>query len=230
MHKMTLSEAQLLELKHFIEHRGIKELDVIHEVLDHFACMVEELMEANPNLNFQEAIQKAHRTFGQSGFRPMIRAYELQVEKIMWQMFKQALIQAISSPIVIAAIAVVLFGHLIMSHVPEQVKVFIFKEHSFYLLICILLMGQSMQWYIHYKIRKRIGISTKLKAMQFWQKTVLSIPTLPFALLIILMMMQHTVISEWLIAPMFILMIIRIVAQYRTYQKMEARFGINIGL
>lgn len=230
MHKMTLSDAQLLELKRFIEQRGIKELDVIHEVLDHFACKVEELMEANPNLNFQEAIQKAHRSFGQSGFRPMIRAYELQVEKIMWQTFKQALVHAISSPIIIAAIAVALCGHLLMNHVPQLIKMFIVKEHSFYLIMCLLLIGQSIQWYIYYKIRKRIGITTKLKAMQHWQKKVLSIPTLPFTLIIILSMLQHTVLTNWIIAPVFILMLIRIVAQYRTYQKMEERFGTNFGL
>ena len=84
MNKILLDDSQLLQLKRFIILKGIKQEDVIHEILDHFACKVEEILSTEKNMPFDRAMQLAHQSFGKSGFRPLVAEYEKQVEKVMW--------------------------------------------------------------------------------------------------------------------------------------------------
>ena len=42
MDKLTLTKQQLKELKKFINSRGFREPLIVMEILDHFACLVEE--------------------------------------------------------------------------------------------------------------------------------------------------------------------------------------------
>ena len=89
MNNITLNEDQLWQLRNFIIKRGIKEADVVNEILDHFACKVEEILSTEKNMPFDRAMQLAHQSFGKSGFRPLVAEYEKQVEKVMWSVFKQ---------------------------------------------------------------------------------------------------------------------------------------------
>lgn len=68
MDKVTLTKKQLAELKEFIDTRGFHDPVVIMEILDHFACKVEEKMTENPNLPFLDAMYEAHADFGRMGF------------------------------------------------------------------------------------------------------------------------------------------------------------------
>ncbi|MCB0700300.1 MAG: hypothetical protein H6551_03765 [Chitinophagales bacterium] len=68
MDKVILSKTQLKELRDFIDSRGFHDPIVIMEILDHFACKVEEKMTDNPNLPFTDAMYEAHADFGRMGF------------------------------------------------------------------------------------------------------------------------------------------------------------------
>lgn len=74
--KVTLTAAQIEDLKYFIRTRGFVEPVQIQEILDHFACKVEELLEKDSSLTFPQAMQQAHHSFGISGFRPIIKELE----------------------------------------------------------------------------------------------------------------------------------------------------------
>lgn len=91
MNKVLLDEHQLLQLKRFIILRGVKEEDVIHEILDHFACKVEELMSDNISLPFEKAVEQAYYSFGYNGFKQMSEQYEKRLKRIVWGEFKNAL-------------------------------------------------------------------------------------------------------------------------------------------
>lgn len=96
--KMILNEAQLEVLRQFIRQRGFKDIVVIHEILDHFACKTEEIWHTHPQLSLEEAIQKAHQTFGIMGFRPIVAAFEQQARKKYSRIFRKNLLQTLYSP------------------------------------------------------------------------------------------------------------------------------------
>lgn len=68
MDKMKLSQEQLKELRYFIYKRGFREPEVMMEILDHFACKVEDKLSAKPGMSLEEAMKEAHNEFGYNGF------------------------------------------------------------------------------------------------------------------------------------------------------------------
>lgn len=95
MDKIILGKEQLLELKKFIYGRGFRNPVEVMEILDHFACKVEERMENDPALTLSEAMQLAHKDFGVTGFRQIVIAYETATRKkyryVYWQSFRKSL-------------------------------------------------------------------------------------------------------------------------------------------
>jgi len=96
MDKYTLNGQQLDQLRMFIRRRGFTDDLVVEEILDHFACKVEELLDTEPRLAFDEAVERAHRSFGVSGFRPVVKAFEHQLgsryRRLFWRNVKQILL------------------------------------------------------------------------------------------------------------------------------------------
>lgn len=76
MDKVKLNREQLQEVVAYIERRGFKDPLVLVEILDHFACKVEEKMEARPGITLGAAIVAAHADFGPMGFRPLTKSFE----------------------------------------------------------------------------------------------------------------------------------------------------------
>jgi len=81
MNKTTLTRDQLQQLMTFIESRGFKEPFVVMEILDHFACKVEEKLENNPSLSLEDAMHEAHADFGALGFSPISSTYYAYLKK-----------------------------------------------------------------------------------------------------------------------------------------------------
>lgn len=77
--QIILDADQLAVLKRYIKARGFRDPAVVIEILDHFACKVEELMIHHPSLALETAMQRAHASFGVAGFRPMVVAYEQEL-------------------------------------------------------------------------------------------------------------------------------------------------------
>ncbi len=98
MDKYTLNEKQLDQLRMFIRKRGFNDDIVVEEILDHFACKVEELIIANPHMMLDEAMGKAHHSFGVSGFRPVVKAFEKQLESRYRRLFWRSVRQILVSP------------------------------------------------------------------------------------------------------------------------------------
>jgi hypothetical protein len=106
MDKIILSEEQLIALEKFIQKRGIKEPDVIAEILDHFACKVEELMTEYPHNNFETAVRRAHQSFGTTGFRTLAKAYEDGLSNEIWHVYKHAALDTILSPKILLILSI----------------------------------------------------------------------------------------------------------------------------
>lgn len=98
MDKITLTKEQLKELKKFINSRGFREPLIVMEILDHFACLVEERLQADPALSLTEAMQQAHNSFGVMGFRPIADAADKERNKRLNRHFHKTLGGMVKSP------------------------------------------------------------------------------------------------------------------------------------
>ncbi len=91
MDKRILTPAELQQLKQFIISRSARfaEPVILLEILDRFACKTEELLTADPRLSFEEAMRKAHQSFGIKGFAPIAAACEQSIDQKYRQLFRK---------------------------------------------------------------------------------------------------------------------------------------------
>ena len=91
--KVKLTPEQITLLKDFIRKRGFNDALQINEILDHFACKVEEVLTEDNTLNLKQAMQKAHNSFGVMGFHPIAEALgkglSLKYKQIYWKYVRQ---------------------------------------------------------------------------------------------------------------------------------------------
>lgn len=232
MDNITLNEEQLWQLRRFIIKRGIKEADVIHEVLDHFACKVEEIISLHPNTPFERAMNLAHQSFGSSGFRPIVAQYEKQLEKVLWKEYKTSLKETILSPeVFLSLFSAFAFYHFITgvpiswnSHWLFDVKFWAIAFSSFAFI--------ATKIYFNRKIKSQFGVSLfNVNKLEYWQQISLTLPGNAMiaanCALIITPSTQKAPSIYLLLYCCFIILLSTIssLAQYKTFIKMEKRFG-----
>lgn len=76
-----LNKAELKTLLSFIEKKGHPYVDVQLEILDHFACKVEDLMSSEQQMKLSEAMDKAYVSFGVYGFSEIADSYGWGLER-----------------------------------------------------------------------------------------------------------------------------------------------------
>ena len=99
MDKPKLSRDQLLQLVIYIKRRGFTQTLVIAEILDHFACKVEEKMAAYPGISLERAMTDAHADFGISGFAPIVSAFQGSLKKRYADIYKAQVKKTLMKPI-----------------------------------------------------------------------------------------------------------------------------------
>lgn len=91
MHNMNLNNEQLTEIKNFISKKGIQYVDVQMEILDHVASSVEERMNLDENLSFDDALKQTHASFGIFGFGgvedSIVNAMTKKYKRIFWKTY-----------------------------------------------------------------------------------------------------------------------------------------------
>lgn len=95
MDSKVLSQEQIRELVLFIHSRGFRAPYIVLEILDHFACKVEEILEQKPDIQFYQAMVEAHLSFGVRGFYPFFESFQQHTEKkykkLFWRNFRSEL-------------------------------------------------------------------------------------------------------------------------------------------
>jgi len=109
MDKVNLNREQLQEVVAYIERRGFKDPLVLVEILDHFACKVEEKMEARPGMTLGAAIVAAHGDFGPMGFYPLRKAFEEAARKKYKAIFNTERKLLLKSPLFVLLATVLSF-------------------------------------------------------------------------------------------------------------------------
>ncbi len=89
--KPELSESELQTLCAFISRKGFGEPALLLEILDHFACKVEELSAQHPDWPLEKRMEEAHRQFGVAGFYPLVKNYEEGLQRHYSRYFRKSL-------------------------------------------------------------------------------------------------------------------------------------------
>jgi hypothetical protein len=78
---MPLSSEQIESLFAFTKKKLVHWYDLQVELVDHLAARIEEEMDADPKLNFENALQKVYAGFGIFGFSKIVQQKQEQLER-----------------------------------------------------------------------------------------------------------------------------------------------------
>lgn len=102
---MELTKEQLLQIDNYIFVCGIQFYDVRTEVVDHFANILEQKLDENPDLNFKRVIENIHRNFSDRGFSNLLKEKTKSVEKKFYKSSFKHLITFFKLPKIIISMA-----------------------------------------------------------------------------------------------------------------------------
>lgn len=144
MDKIVLSKDQLQQLRTYIGKRSLRFSDpvVMQEILDHFACKVEELLSAKPGMDFNDAMLRAHRSFGVKGFAPIADHVEQSLVKKYKKMSYREMKSVLLSFHSIGILAIGILTYWLLSSLLSLLhddKAFIFYLNAPIILYAILL-------------------------------------------------------------------------------------------
>jgi hypothetical protein len=98
---MKITKEQLLQIDNYIYVCGIKYYDVRVEIVDHFANILEQKLDENPDLNFKIEIQAIHRNFSDQGFSKLLKEKTKSVTKKFYKQSLQHLLTFFKFPKII---------------------------------------------------------------------------------------------------------------------------------
>lgn len=160
MDKRYLTTEELRRLEEFILSRSPRfgETGVLLEIMDHFACKTEEILEAEPELTFELAMKKAHHAFGVKGFGPVAEAYERNVFLRYTRLRRDAqrsILWSLQGPGVL--LAGLLVAQLFLWFRKTGFAYFTYTDGADLLLVIELayvLAVLPLQWQLHRKLRR----------------------------------------------------------------------------
>lgn len=156
MDKMKLSQEQLKELRYFIYKRGFREPEVMMEILDHFACKVEDKLSAKPGMSLEEAMKEAHNEFGYNGFYSIKSSLDVFTRKryknIYWAQVK-TILKNIPVMLLLAGLAYGIYTASVWAFVNKKTD-WVFDENI--VGICVWLMMVIGEVYKLQRISKNL--------------------------------------------------------------------------
>lgn len=106
---------QFEQINNFVRKHYVEYYDLQCELADHLANGIEAQWEENPNLSFEDALQKEFKKFGVFGFTQVVEQRQLALSKkygkIMWQYAKDFL----KLPKIFLSIGLVVFIYTLLS-------------------------------------------------------------------------------------------------------------------
>jgi len=86
--------------KHLVEH-----YDVQIELVDHLANAIEAQWKENPDISFEDALQKEYKNFGIFGFSGLVEQKQSALQNHYWLIIKKEMITFFSVPKIIFSVA-----------------------------------------------------------------------------------------------------------------------------
>lgn len=166
---MELTKKQLLQIDNYVFVCGIKYYDVRAEIVDHFANILEQKLDENPDLDFKKEIELIHKNFSDSGFSKLLKQKTQSVTNKFFKESLQHLISFFKLPKIIITAFIFIFLY-------KSQFYFSNKEH-FYL--ALFLFAVSLMFVIGFRAMKRnkkekfLSLSLTLGFMQVYHIIVL---------------------------------------------------------
>ncbi len=95
---MKLSAEQIDALFIFIKKHLVEHYDVQVELVDHLANAIEDQWKENPNISFEDALQKEYKNFGVFGFSGLVEQKQAALQNHYWRIIKKEFISFFSIP------------------------------------------------------------------------------------------------------------------------------------
>lgn len=180
MNNVVLDETQLLLLKRFIKQKGIKEEDVIHEILDHLACKVEELMTEHIYLSFEKAVEKSYYSFGFNGFNQMKRQYEKSLNRIVWNEYKKSLPKVMFSRLMVGLFLWCTIQFVLLLFIQKHQIYDELSIHLSYTILASMLVIFGIRFYSNMIAKDGLADYSFDNNIKLWQKKVIKLPRVDF--------------------------------------------------
>ena len=119
MTNKQLSPDQIQALFKFMRQKYVDYYDVQIELVDHFACAIEDIWKERPNTTFEQATQQIYNRFPLTGFYQLIdkkrKALVKRIKSHTWKHVKEFL----RLPKIMATLLAVVIGYIFFSYVPR---------------------------------------------------------------------------------------------------------------
>jgi uncharacterized membrane protein len=174
MDSVILNREQLTQLKSYIGKRSLRFTDplVMQEILDHFACKVEELLNNEPGIRIEDAMIKAHRSFGVRGFAPIADHVEQSLvkryQRLSYKEMKSVLLSAHAIGIAAIGLLVYLLAHSILGFFPKNISVILIDAPLImYVVLAMAYRYRKLQQLREYKLLWAVAYQVSPVALVF---------------------------------------------------------------
>lgn len=225
MDKIKLNEEQITLLKDYIRKRGFVHPVEIQEILDHFACKVEELLQQHPDYTFQNALHKAHTSFGVKGFAPIVQTLQDNLSAQYKSYYYHSLKKQLLSPLTI------LFLFLLGVALFRLLTIPIIIQNSYF---NTYVMGAMLLFFISISIIASGGNLKKLRNNYYHQHCHFGLSwtylLCSYYFISASFTQRHPIIVAALVTLMLLFAIIESRAKYNTLRKVQEDYDEHLSL
>jgi hypothetical protein len=125
--KRELTQEQITQLFDFTRKHYVEYYDVQVELVDHLASSIETEMEQNPNLSFEQALNKVFSGFGIFGFDGIAQTKGDAVAKQQRKLWQQKFLELLQWPNLIKSICIFIIIYLLFSLFDKESIIIIFS-------------------------------------------------------------------------------------------------------
>ncbi len=113
---MKLTEQQIEQLFTFTKKHLVEHYDVQVELVDHLANAIEAQWAENPNISFEDALEKEFKSFGVFGFTGLVEQKQHALQAHYWSIIKKEIIRFFTIPKIIFTALLVYLLFNVFSH------------------------------------------------------------------------------------------------------------------
>ncbi len=159
---MELTKEQILQIDNYLKICGIKFYDVKAEIVDHFANILEQKLDKNPNLDFKKEIENIHKDFSDHGFQKLLEEKTKAVKKRFYKQSFKYLITFFKLPKIILTFIVFFALYSVMNFLDD-------KEIFFAILSFILIfLGLRLLFNVNMRDTKKETFLSLNTTMDFF--------------------------------------------------------------
>lgn len=151
-----LTNEQIQELYNYCNRKGIFYYDVQVEMVDHIANAIEAKMLANPALEFKQALEEVHVSFGSFGLREIVREKSISMRKSYKQMRRKLLWSYFTFPKLALTILLLLLVTTYQQFSVSVSMLFYGLSAMAIVFLYMIISQQILDWKIRKKHRQKL--------------------------------------------------------------------------